>query len=446
MIDEINRASIKTQDIKIKYEPNTDKTIVKDNANQIGKYPYVYCKGLVIQANDIISLLLYNSKFMPEVELQFRDPTNKIVDPLFPIDDEILSIFIQSNSELLMPVRMDFKITYFNVIRDSKELNYLIKGVLNVNNLFYTPFKSYNMNSFDLFKKISEESELGFYSNIKKTEDKMIWINPSETNVDFIQYVLKHSFLSVDSFLWAYIDFYYNLVYIDIEKLLNENIKDKKQFANKRVSDFNDVDDLEDAVLTNHPDKDGTSLFINKFNILNSSTEINLENGYHSYVYWYNDKNKVMNKILLDNISYAGKDNDQIIMKGKIGDFTTLYNNNINNIFMGKVDPDNIHEYYLYSEIQNTNNLKFLQKLKMKVVLNNLNFNLYRFQLIDVKLYKTGELDDSDANNTESEYDSKLNKALSGSWLITGINYTYSKKDGNTQEISLVKREITLSI
>jgi hypothetical protein len=111
MIDEIFRASIETKNINIKYEPSTDKNIVDDNAKQIGKNPYVSYKGLIIQYTDIISLLLYNSKFMPEIELQFRDPTNKIIDPIIPIDDDILSLFIQSNSDNLMPVRMDFKIT-----------------------------------------------------------------------------------------------------------------------------------------------------------------------------------------------------------------------------------------------------------------------------------------------------------------------------------------------
>ncbi len=446
MIEVINRATLKTQDIKIKYNPDTEKKLVEDNANQIGKYPYVYFKGLVIQYNDIISLLLYNSKFMPEIELQFRDTTNKIIDPLFPIDDEILSIFIQSNSELLMPVRMDFKITDFNVIKEENDISYLIKGILNVNNLFYTPFKAYNMTSFKALKQLSEESELGFCSNIKDTDDKMSWINPSETNLDFIQHILKYSYLSQNSFLWAYIDFYYNLVYVDIEQLLNEDIKDKKQLANKRLFDYQQVDDLEDLVMTNHPDKNGSSLFINKYNLLNTSTFTNLEQGYHSIVYYHDTNTSLIYNILLDSISYPGKDNDQVIMKGKIGDFQTLYANNVNNIFMGKQDNDNVHNYFLYANKQNSNNLNFLQKVKMKVVLYNTNFNLYRLQLLELKLYKTNELDDPNANKIDSEYDSKLNKALSGNWLITGINYTFSKQKGNIQEISLVKREITLSV
>lgn len=446
MIEVINRATLKTQDIKIKYEPSTDTKVVEDNANQIGKYPYVYINGLVIQYNDIISLLLFNSKFLPEIELQFRDPTNKIIDPLFPVDDEIVSIFIQSNSELLMPVRMDFKITNFNIIKEDNDISYMLTGVLNVSNLFYTPFSSYNMTSYNVLKKLSEESELGFCSNIKDTDDKMSWINPSETNLDFITEILKFAYLSQDAFLWAYIDFYYNLVYVDIEQLLNEDIKDNKQLANKRVFDYNQVDDLEDLIMTNHPDKNGSSLYINKYNLLNSSTFVNLNQGYHAFVYYHDTNTTLIYKILLDSISHSGKDNDQVIMKGKIGDFKTLYANNINNVFMGKQDSDNVHEKFLYANQQNSNNLNFLQKVKMKVVLNSTNFNLYRLQLLQLNLYKTGELDNPDAQNLDKEYDSKLNKALSGNWLITGINYTFSKQKGNTQEISLVKREITLSI
>ena len=36
----------------------------------------------------------------------------------------------------------------------------------------------------------------------------------------------------------------------------------------------------------------------------------------------------------------------------------------------------------------------------------------------------------------------KLNKRLSGDWLITGINFVFDKKDGIYQEVVMVKREL----
>jgi hypothetical protein len=133
-------------------------------------------------------------------------------------------------------------------------------------------------------------------------------------------------------------------------------------------------------------------------------------------------------------------------MKGKIGDFNTLYNNATTTEYIGKQDSDNVHDKYLLAERQNGNNIKYLQKVKIKIIIFNLNLNLYRFQNINMELYKMEELDSSGTKSLETAYNDKLNKSLSGDWLITGINFNFSMVSGNSQEITLVKREINLSI
>ena len=66
-----------------------------------------------------------------------------------------------------------------------------------------------------------------------------------------------------------------------------------------------------------------------------------------------------------------------------------------------------------------------------------------------VELYSLGQFDDKstgqDAVTTEKNPkvdDAKINKRLSGEWIITGITYTFSKKTGNVQEIVLSKRSL----
>ena len=39
----------------------------------------------------------------------------------------------------------------------------------------------------------------------------------------------------------------------------------------------------------------------------------------------------------------------------------------------------------------------------------------------------------------------KLNQRLSGEWLITTINYTFNKVGGFSQEITLVRRELSFN-
>jgi hypothetical protein len=45
---------------------------------------------------------------------------------------------------------------------------------------------------------------------------------------------------------------------------------------------------------------------------------------------------------------------------------------------LGNIDTDNCHPNFLYAYQQNINNLKFLDKIKMNIVLSNPNFGLYR--------------------------------------------------------------------
>lgn len=79
------------------------------------------------------------------------------------------------------------------------------------------------------------------------------------------------------------------------------------------------------------------------------------------------------------------------------------------------------------------------------------NYGLYRFQKVLVELYNFGKPDNEEEvygkrpENIEDEgqYDNKIINKLSGEWLITAINFTFSTKEGNVQELTLVKRELT---
>ena len=112
----------------------------------------------------------------------------------------------------------------------------------------------------------------------------------------------------------------------------------------------------------------------------------------------------------------------------------------------GKFDEDNVHKNYLYAEYSNIQNLVFLQKLKMTIQLNKPNFNLYRFQKVNVELFNLGKPDTTETkpdDPSKDNYENKIINKLSGEWLITSINYTFSNKEGNTQEVTLIKRELT---
>ena len=450
MIEVISRSNKKLKQIQFSYNENVGDRDILDWSQAIGKFPYVVINGVTIESTDMIYLKLYNNKFFPELEMTFRDPTNKIHDSQYPLDQQIVSILIKANSEMLMPIRMDFYITSFNTQKNKSggEYNlYALRGILNVRRIV----KNYSINdtSYNALKKIADIAELGFASNILNTNDKMVWLN---TGVDFVtEYVhdiVKHSYMNDGTFLWAYIDFYYNLNYVDIEKQLRDNIdKDRSMTGTEYYTGTQDTMPL---ILSNHPDKNSTNLYIDKYNLMNDSTDVNFRLGYNPQIIYYDNDNKDILNVNLDTISDRGLKSDQIVMKGQPDDNNYLKDQE-KNYYIGKVDSDNVHENFIYSILLNEHNLNFLQKIKMNVVLKNINYQLYRFQKVKIEIYKLLELDDElrpisveRAKNTNTDR-YKLNERLSGEWLITGINYTFKKgnKRNFIQEITLVRRELS---
>jgi len=198
------RATIDLKEMELDIIGQDNQTADYTNS-ELGKAePYVVFGGnLNIEYNDIIQLKIYNNKFLPGVEMKFRDKTNTSFDESFPLDNQIVSVLIKSTSDDYWPIRMDFKITDFNPVKSKKGENldiiYNLKGILDVNYLYYKIFWSKRGTSYKILEQISKDANLGWASNIDNTSDEMTWINPAESFQDFIKKVTKHSFKSTET-------------------------------------------------------------------------------------------------------------------------------------------------------------------------------------------------------------------------------------------------------
>lgn len=452
MIKQIFSPKIKVKKIEFDFNPNSDKLAADLTAGNTGKYPFVILKGQIIEATNILSFTLKNEKFVPELTIIFNDPTNQFIDDLFPLDNEIISIFIKSNSESFRPVRMDFKVLTFNPVKNTEGvkniLTYKIEGLLNIDYLFYKDSAIYKGTSFEVMKEIANNSNLGFVTNIDNTSDFMKWLIPNQMYLDFLGDIIKMSYKDDNSFMWGFVDFYYNLNYVDIEEQLKED--SSKNFTTIVDTEGEKIVPL---ILTNNPDYNMTNMYINTYNLISSTTDINLRLGYKYNVRFYDSSSDTLITDLLECISNSGKGGDQIVMKGQPFDYKELFDNVQTDNWYGKQDTDNVHKNYIKAVIQNNNNLEFLQKIKMRISLRYPNFTLYRFQLIRIEIYEYSDImrekdlsqenvynKDTDLKKVDSN---KINHKLSGDWLITGIKYTFSPVNGAMQEVTLIKRELS---
>ena len=455
MIQVIEKAKIKTKELNFQLY---DKAATDVFVQSLDYVPLVFISklfdtsnpplnGTTIDPSDIISLKLFNDKFLPSVELFCEDSLGVIFTDFYPFDhDTIISVFVKSSSEQLMPLRMDFRLTELQTIKSDPEshgLQFLIKGILDVDDLQYSNYESINATSYQAIKQLALRMNLGFASNIDDSADSMKWINPSDVNQVFIKDITKYSYVSDQSFVWTFIDFYYNLNYVDVQAELNSVLKDESHsLANPQLEKVPQEKNVL-LYLSNNDALKGTNQYFSKFNIMNQSYSINLELCYQTYSTWYTkNSNTVTKKLITDLETDENKVGSKLkILKDKQ---SQIFNNNVNDeYFIGKMDDENVHENYNYAKLSNEYNLISMERMKLVLTLDVINFSIKRFQNLRVEIYNEKNLLSSDANKVSSL--DNVNKKLSGFWFVTGINYLYKRSDGIEQEISLMRRDLSVN-
>lgn len=448
MIEVKTKSTIKTKEFAFDLKDDSKRTMFVESFNYVpflalSKLNDPSINGTTIDPKDVIYVKLHNSKFLPEIELYCYDSKGIFFSDLYPLDhDTLLSIFVKSNSENLMPIRMDFRITEFETTRSQENtytLKYLIKGILDVDSLHYTRYEARKGTSYEILKKLSEELDLGFATNVDNSDDEMIWINPSETYIKYIQDITEHSFIDDKSFIWTFIDFNYNLNYVNINKEMNEFNKNEESTQTNSATVKRDEESTVNFYLTNKPAFNTTNRYIAKFNIVNQSYKINLEKNYRFKATWFDKKENKGYRQFLNDIESDGKP-----IKPLYDYESKIYNENINDeFFIGKMDTDNVHKNYGLAKVINQFNLENIGKMKMIVTLNQTNFDIKRFQNLKIEIYNINDMLSQNAEKKPAT--ENINEKLSGFWLVTGINYLYRRTGGVEQEITLMRRDLSIN-
>ena len=397
----IFRSSIMLKNFNFKFNSDEHERFFLDSLNYVPLLVMLKTNntgvtlGTTMDAKDVIYLKLHNSQFLPEIEISCYDSKGIFFSDLYPLDhDTIFSIFVKSYSELLPPIRMDFRVMEYETIKsqtDSQILKYLIRGVLDLDDLHFTRFECRKGTSLEVLSKIAEDLKLGFYTNITESYDEMTWINPNDTYLEFISEITKKAYISETSFVWTFIDFYYNLNYIDIEnELENYNIdaKEVQAFPQTIRNSANSTEEvIVEQYLTNNPAFNTTNKYITKFNLINQSLKINLKKSYNFESGWYDKKENRINKQSLIKLKIENKSIDKLYDED-----SQLYEESDDYQFFGKLDLDNVHYNYALAQHQNQFNLEDLNKMKMVITLNQINFNIRRFGVVLVEIYNINDI------------------------------------------------------
>ena len=431
-----NRNKLKLDDVLIDSVGN-DYNYAEEKLKIMKEVPQIYYYGQELPMQYVKKLKIESNDYLPTLHIIYDDVYNVLHDIGMPGDNGKVVVILPSKSDNLSDIFLEFKITSFKTrgIVDNHNKQIEISGILNVENILIKNFESFkDKTSFEVCKEIAEEIGLGLMSNVTASNDRMTWLNTGMNRYKFLSNeVIKKAWIGESSFVWSFIDFYYNINYIDVEKTLNEDINNIKWIAKK--------DDSEDSIiippnLTNDMSMKDTNIFFAGDKVINNSTETSILRGYLRDISYYDvdgnwtEKAGSYKEYTLDTITTQDK-NNVVYLKGEPGD-VSFYNNNRTYHYLGKIDTANMHPDYLWAEMQNRENVLDLQKISMNITIPRPNFNIKRFEKVNLTFVN------NNVNATERTRNFKLN----GEWLITGISFIWSGKN-YYQNLTIVKREIT---
>ena len=398
-------------------------------ASQIGLTPFVNYNGFTINDRDISSLRLGHDGIIPIIQLTFFDTNDIIKSVGFPTDDTKFEFFLNSRSENLKSIHLKFKIEEFTDLKNGK---YSIYGTLDISDLYRIKYQTYNGTSFEVLREISKELKLGFNSNITNTDDKMPWRNVGDKQYTFIKNIIRHSYLSEQSYMRGFIDYYYCFNYVDVEKeMLRDNTKDM-YIDTAGVDDglTKDNEKISMLQLTTEKGSNTSCCFFIEKSFENNSTALSLEKGYKTKTKYY-DKTKKM-FLVFDVDSTTTDESKSLILKGSKGDKES-FENNVTTTYSGKIDTDNVHKNYNYAITQNKINLQNLNKIVMVAELPNPNYNLYINQKVNVVV-----INEKPPTETNKE---TVQWRKSGDYIISEMDFVWNGNSLN-QRLTLIRKEL----
>lgn len=440
-----NRDLLKLRDVEIAIDGNEPK-YAEHKITVSSTVPTVFYYNAELPTNYIKKIVVDSNKFLPMCYIIFDDVLGIMHDVGFPTDNAKLTIILPSQHPNLANIFMEFKIQDFDVeyIRNSTAKRIHLWGICNVDNLLIKKFEAHqDTSTYDIMKKVAQDAGLGLMSNVDTSSDKMSWLNPGMPVYKFLQDTINKAWVGETGYIWGFVDFYYNLNYIDLEKSLSQDIKEIKWIPastvdNTQATQGDQEVKLIEPLLSNEGSLITSNTYFSGEKIINRSTNISLERGYIRNVHYYDvdgnweDKAGAYKVYALDTITTSGNNETTIYLKGEPGD-TSFYTMNQGYLYKDKIDTKNMYPDYLWAMVQNEENLYDLQKISLQITLPTPNFNIRRFEKIRLLF----------VNHNVSPQGTQRNIKLNGEWLVTGVSYEWNGS-AMAQFVNLVKRELTV--
>lgn len=472
LITVLDTDTLKNEDGRLLFSKNLSPT---GFAQRKGLMRPIVKLGTLLLSEDMIkSLSVWYDELVPRVSITLIDENSVFGAGGYPLTNIIASVYIQSQHSKLKSFSGDYIITSINSISlpGSNTSVYTISGELHVPKLNGQFSKSFSKStSLATLKKVADELQLGFADNQPEdTKDEMTWLMPNYSYKSFINHVKKMAYSGEESFFDCFIDRYYTLNFINVEKMFSQDPEtDKTVIAlvqnaiNKtRVElDKEEANDAEvDLVLSNYRQLKGSETFIKDFSMISNHGEILLENSLKKEIYWYDHGGNDSPDSKSDDVNFINHPVEPLITlpgnDGTAPQTVTIdeYSNSDTVVGVWKgVDYGNAHAEYKYANLLNDHNIKETYKNRLKIKLSGFNTTVLRGSRVAVAIFlereaamaaakarrELGDVIDqkNEISSGNDAYDSYadshfLDKALTGFYYVSSVSYSYNDGEFET--------------
>ena len=447
-------------------------------------YPMIRINDMILGRQNIASMKINVSGFLPTISLSLMFEDVNFLSKNMPKDGDMISLYVRVDTAALTYLRDDFIITSCSAKNGARgEMG----SKINLSGKLFVPgFSSKNAinvltgSSKSIIKQIAQIYGIGFSTNdFDDTDDFMNWIQCRENMETFLSSVVSHAWKDETSFYKLWVDLYYDLCYVNVNKFLLSTENEEEidiTFASGILNMYNQIENdpsVENAkmtvkILTNMSEFRHTPFYITKWNPTNNSSSISFSSGYSTTTFAFTHNQNLLTEAdsecfeTLTNIPAYDQDktDSYILLRGRAKyeagqnpdneqarinyDYVGTY---INTVWTGveyvMSDDDknkssnewsgNVHKNYNRAPMHNSQNLNELNKIYLDVWCDGLNLQVMRGERVPVFLMFNNSLENDMYNNaTENDEDRSFNRFYSGYYVVDSVDYTYRPPTGES--------------
>jgi len=449
--------------------------------------PFIKIGNIRLSKGQIRSLKIRQDELVPRILITLIDINSEFSTGKFPVSNILISVFIKSSIKKLKSFSCDFIITNvssFNI--SDKEIQYTFTGDMHIPRLHTNISKAFSqVTSLDALLLIAKDLQLGFSDNLtENTNDKMTWLIPNYSYKSAITHISKLAYSDEDQFFDCFIDRYYMLNFINVEKQFEKMDETLNvAYLDYDYNNFSGADrinpekpNVEPAAIplkiTNNIVFKESELYIIDYSLISNHGEILKNDSLQKKLYWYDHGGNIdegltktsdldsanFTEHFIEPLTGTQDNNGTLPQTTSVFEFidTNADTQTVASQWVG-IDYGNAHTHYKFSQLLNSHNHKDIEKNMLKVKLSGFNNNIIRGSRLKVEIYvdratsKLADMNRTDADSTEAQSNKLsdtpnnanntqlIDRFLSDSYYVKTINYSYTNGTFET-DLLLAKR------